>query len=223
VIVVRQQLTSVNGRVAFAPPKTASGEGRLVELESGTLGTLLALRLAQDAERAALGEAYQDGGLVFAREDGRPYDPDHVTKTFRRLAVAAGLRPVRLHDLRHGAASLRLAAGVPIELVSKVLGHSSIAITANTYSHLLPGVARQAAEAAAALVPRTPRAHIVTTSGRESRGAPDQEGISAGQQGAGEGTRTPNHLFTRQVRCRLRHAGDANARRCDRPVRASPE
>jgi len=80
--------------------------------------------------------------------------PEYVTKLFPRLAKEAGLRPIRLHDLRHGAASLRLAAGVEIAAVSKMLGHSSIAITADTYSHLLRGVGRQAAGAAMSLVPR---------------------------------------------------------------------
>ena len=62
---------------------------------------------------------------------------------------------IKLHDLRHGAASLGIAAGVPIEIVSKRLGHSSISVTADIYGHLLDGVGHQAAEAAAALVPRT--------------------------------------------------------------------
>jgi integrase len=78
--------------------------------------------------------------------------PEFVTRHFQLLAAKAGLRRIRLRDLRHGAASLRLAAGVPIEVVSKILGHSSIALTADTYSHLLKGVARQAAEAASAIV-----------------------------------------------------------------------
>ena len=73
------------------------------------------------------------------------------------LSDAAGLRPVRLHDLRHGQASLMLAAGVPMAIVSKRLGHSSISITSDTYSHLLEGVGQQAASAAAALVPRRDR------------------------------------------------------------------
>jgi integrase len=69
-----------------------------------------------------------------------------VTRHFQLLAARAGLRRIRLHDLRHGAASLRLAAGVPIAVVSKILGHSSIAVTADIYSHLLKGVGRQAAK-----------------------------------------------------------------------------
>jgi integrase len=68
---------------------------------------------------------------------------------------------IRLHDLRHGAASLGIAAGVPIEVVSKRLGHSSISVTADIYGHLLEGVGHQAAEAAAALVPRSRAAPVV--------------------------------------------------------------
>jgi integrase len=100
------------------------------------------------------GEAYVDHGLLFAREDGNPLALDAVTKRFRELEKEAGLRPVRLHDLRHGAASLRLAAGTDIAIVSKVLGHSSVSITSDTYSPLLAGVDRAAAEKAA-LVPET--------------------------------------------------------------------
>jgi hypothetical protein len=105
--------------------------------------------------------------LAFIREDGSPLHPEFVTRHFQLLASQAGLRRIRLHDPRHGAASLRLAAGVPIEVVSKILGHSSIALTADTYSHLLQGVARPAADAASALVPRAELHggdHRVTTS-----------------------------------------------------------
>jgi len=86
-----------------------------------------------------------------------PLYGDEATKRFGQLCDEAGVRRVRLHDLRHGAASLRLAAGVDIAIVSKILGHSSVAITADTYSHLLEGVGREAAERAMSLVPRTAR------------------------------------------------------------------
>ncbi len=66
---------------------------------------------------------------MFAQENGRPYDPSKITKEFTRLARTAGVRRVRLHDLRHGSASLVLAAGVPVEIVSKRLGHANINIT----------------------------------------------------------------------------------------------
>lgn len=167
-LVVRQQLTqvaagdeqpcpscvTVHRGHTFGPPKTASGDARLVDLDAGTIGVLLAHRLAQDADRAAWGAAYVDHGLVFAREDGNPLPLDAVTKRFGELCDAAGVRRVRVHDLRHGSASLLLAAGVDLALVSKRLGHSSVTITADTYSHLLEGVGREAAERAAALVPR---------------------------------------------------------------------
>jgi integrase len=174
-LTIRRQLLNAwaDGAPVFGEPKTATGR-RVVELDSRTLGTLIAHRLSQDTERASWGEGYEDHDLVFAQENGRPLDPSHVTKLFGRLTAEAGLRRVRLHDLRHGSASLMLAAGIPVEVVSKRLGHSSISVTTDIYSHLLEGVGRRAAEAAMGLVPRTPRAttqtssdHMVTTIGPE--------------------------------------------------------
>lgn len=168
ILVVRQQVVQLDGEpdlkpcpycgkahrgLAFSAPKTASGEARRVDLGERGIGSLLTHRLAQDEEGAAWGSAYTDHGLVFARETGDPIPPESATKAFGRLVNEAGLRPVRLHDLRHGRASLMLAAGVPIAVVSKMLGHSSITITSDTYSHLLEGVGRAAADAADALVP----------------------------------------------------------------------
>ncbi len=104
-----------------------------------------------------MGRAYAGLGLVFAREDGGPLRPEYVTRRMQAIAERAGLPRKRLHDLRHGSASLQLAAGVPLAVVSKRLGHSSLSITSDTYSHLLRGVGRDAAEAAVALVPRASR------------------------------------------------------------------
>ena len=94
-------------------------------------------------------------GLVFTREDGSALHPASVTSRFERLVREADLPPIRLHDLRHGAATLALAGGANLKVVSEMLGHSSIGITADTYTSVLPEVARAAAEAAARLVPRT--------------------------------------------------------------------
>jgi integrase len=159
-IVVRQQLVSVGGHLRFGPPKTASGDARIVDLDSRTIGVLLAVRLSQDAERTSWGAAYNDHGLVFAREDGSPLDPGQLTKRFGQLAKEAGLPPARLHDLRHASASLMIQAGVPLALVSKRLGHSSISITSDVYGHLLEGAGREAAERAAALIPRRPHVDL---------------------------------------------------------------
>jgi Phage integrase family len=182
---VRRQLLQLGHEVCVGLPKTKSGEDRMLELPPGTVTVLLKHRLLQDAERKVRCAAWQASPkllgererpvalkrLVFTREDGTPLHPAYVTRHFQLLAARAGLRRIRLHDLRHGAASLRLAAGVPIEIVSKILGHSRIALTADTYSQLLQAVARHAAEAAAALVPRTEppaRDHHVPTGPSET-------------------------------------------------------
>ena len=92
--------------------------------------------------------------LVFTRENGSPLDPAWVYNRFIRPVSNAGLRRVPLHHLRHGSASLQLAAGVDIAIVSKRMGHSKIDLTSDTYGHLIGKAGRNAAEAAAALVPR---------------------------------------------------------------------
>jgi integrase len=154
VLWVRQAVVQVGYETVVGQPKTSSGEDRRVDLDAATAGSLIAHRLQQDVERAAFGAAYEDHGLVFAREDGSYLKPEVVSKAFQALVAETRLRRVRLHDLRHGQASIMLAAGVDMTVVSKRLGHSGIRITSDTYTHLLEGVGRQAAEAAAALVPR---------------------------------------------------------------------
>ena len=100
VIVVRAQLVEVRGQVVEGKPKTRSGEDRRVDIGQRTIGALLAHHFAQDAERLQWGSGYTDNDRLFAREDGTNLSPGQVTKTFLRLSEAAGLRQVRLHDLR---------------------------------------------------------------------------------------------------------------------------
>ena len=90
-------------------------------------------------------DAWTDSGYVFVREDGRPIDPDRITHLFGVAVAACGLPRIRLHDLRHTAATLALGAGVQPKVVSERLGHSSIAITLDTYSHVLPSMQEDAA------------------------------------------------------------------------------
>jgi len=100
----------------------------------------------------AWGEAWQDCGLVFTREDGSALRPDYVSHLFGTLVERAELPRIRLHDLRHTNASLALAAGVPLKVVSQRLGHSTTAITSDLYTHVIPIVAREAADRIAALI-----------------------------------------------------------------------
>src|SRR5207244_763612 len=86
------------------------------------------------------------------RTDGLPINPNYATTRFRKLIQRAGLPPVRLHDLRHGAASLAHEAGADLKTVQDLLGHSSIVITADTYTSVLPEVQRRCADATAELV-----------------------------------------------------------------------
>ncbi len=102
--------------------------------------------------RRSNGITWQETGLVFAWPDGRPISPDWLTHRFHHLVVASGLPPVRLHDLRHGAATLALTAHTDLRVVQDMLGHTSYAFTADTYTAVLPEVAYQAAEATARLV-----------------------------------------------------------------------
>ncbi len=219
VIVVRQQLVEVDPKseaarscawcadghrsLQFGPPKTRSGEARQVDLDDATTGALLSHSLSQQLAREAAREGYVDHGLVFAQATGMPLQPDRVTKRFRQLAVAAGLRPIRLHDLRHGQASLMLAAGVDLSVVSKRMGHSSVALTADTYQHLLGGVGKAAANSAAGLVPRKPRYQSATSEAHEGEREAVVDGVIAGHRGGPPGDRTLNPRIKSPLLCRL--------------------
>jgi integrase len=149
--VISSQLQQYDGHVTVCPPKTPRSE-RLIALDRTTVAALRAHRASQHAERAAAGSRYHDSGYVITRPNGDPMAPDWLTRYFRSLADRAGLPPIRLHDLRHGAASLALAAGADLKVVQDMLGHSSIVLTADTYTSVLPDVGRKVAEDAASLI-----------------------------------------------------------------------
>jgi integrase len=98
-------------------------------------------------------------GYVFARPGGRPYTPGYLTRRFIRLIRRAGLPPIRLHDLRHGAATLALADGADLKAIQAMLGHASIILTADTYTSVLPDLARTTAKAVAAQIIKAARTH----------------------------------------------------------------
>ena len=109
------------------------------------------------ADRLVAGSAWVKSDKVFTSEDGSPLHPNDISDRFEGLTMAAGLPPIRLHDLRHGAASLMLAGGASMKAVQETLGHSNIGLTANTYTSIYPEVATAAAEAAVRIVPRARR------------------------------------------------------------------
>ena len=133
--------------------KSEAGE-RIIVLDQDTAQVLAKWHERQLFERLEWGEAWTDSGRVFTREDGQPLRPAHVSEHFGVLARQAGLPPVRFHDLRHGAASMLLAAGQPPKVVSEILGHSTVAFTMDVYAVVAEELAEAAAVAIAAFVPR---------------------------------------------------------------------
>jgi integrase len=145
------QITQLGWGTEEGAPKSEAGE-RQVALDKQTVAVLRAHRRRQDAERDQAGDGWTESGFEFTSPDGTPLHPASVTDIFELIAYGCGLPPIRLHDLRHFAATLALAAGVDIKVVQEQLGHSSRAITSDTYTTVLPEVARAAAEATAALL-----------------------------------------------------------------------
>ena len=148
---IEQQRIANGHLVTVGPPKTAASR-RLVALDRHTVRLLREHRRRQRGEQRAAGDGWQDSGYVFTTEDGAPLHPDFLTRRFHRLVLESGLPPVRLHDLRHGAASLAHCAGVDLKTVQAQLGHSSIVLTADTYTSVLTNLLAYAAEATAKLV-----------------------------------------------------------------------
>ena len=126
-----------SGEKVLTVPK--SGQARVITLPAQSVE---ALRLLWDAT----GHDSENGDFVFRHSDGMPLDPDQVTKKSKSAAVQLGVGDLRLHDLRHTHASLMLAEGVHLKVTSERLGHSSIAITGDLYSHVQATVQQEAAE-----------------------------------------------------------------------------
>ena len=135
----------------FKGPKSKAGR-RWLPLASPARHALASHRQRQADERSSFGADYLDHDLVFCRVDGDPLRPDQVSREFDAHTSDCGLPPISLHDLRHGACSLMLSGGVPVEVVQMILGHSSPAVTRRVYAHLLRGATAEQVEAATALL-----------------------------------------------------------------------
>ena len=128
----------------FREPKTKRSR-RLVDLSPSLALLLREHRANQELEKKLLGRMLMPNDLVFCYPDGTPLPPNSVTKGFHKLAKSLGMSGIRLHDLRHTHATIMLSQGVHPKVVSERLGHSSVAITLDTYSHVLPGIQAAAA------------------------------------------------------------------------------
>jgi integrase len=131
----------------FTIPKTAKSR-RTVQLTNGAIEALKRHSQRQADEMVRMDTLYGDQGLVFASEVGTPMNRHNLnSRSFKPLLERAGLPNIRLHDLRHTCATLLLGQAVHPKFVQELLGHATIAITIDTYSHVLPGMGNQVSQA----------------------------------------------------------------------------
>ncbi|NEN07607.1 site-specific integrase [Diaminobutyricibacter tongyongensis] len=156
----KRRITVANNRTQAGPAivegdvKTVAGQNRVIDIDDTLAGVLIAWKLTQQQEADEWGEAYRDSGYIFTYENGEPLKPQYATRLFDKLRVKAKLPKLTFHGQRHENASLMIASGTDIAVVSKRLGHTSVGITSDIYGHLIGSASRDAAERAAAIVPR---------------------------------------------------------------------
>jgi integrase len=148
---VRRQVVEVGGKPTVTDVKTPSSR-RAIALDGETVAVLAQHRRRQLEERLALGGGYRDDGFMFAELDGTPIAPSRLTKRFQQLVRESCAPRIRLHDVRHSAATHLIASGAHAKAVSSRLGHSSSSFTLDKYGHVLEGLDADAAAAVAALV-----------------------------------------------------------------------
>lgn len=142
---VNQAVQRVEGKLRTAETKTDTSR-RTLSLPASVVAALRAHRTRQLEERLLAGADWRDSGLVFTSRVGTPLEPRNLQRDFERILKLAKVPRVRFHDLRHSCASLLLAQGTQLRLIQEILGHSSIAMTADLYSHIAPTLMREAAE-----------------------------------------------------------------------------
>lgn len=133
------------GEIVIGVPKSVKGR-RMISLPPSAALLLQEHRDNQSAQRRILGVPLKEDDLIFSTLDGKPLRPNTVTRAWSVLAARCGLKGVRLHDARHSHASLMLKQGVHPKIVQERLGHATIAVTLDTYSHVAPGLQEAAAK-----------------------------------------------------------------------------
>ncbi|MEU4683457.1 tyrosine-type recombinase/integrase [Streptomyces xinghaiensis] len=142
VLYVRQQTQRRRGVLYDDDPK--GRRRRAVPLPAMCVAPLRWHRMRQAAAKHRAGESWRDGGYVFATRTGSPVEPRNLYRSFTRVAESADLRVIRLHDARHGCATLLTAAGAAPRVVMEILGHSQISITMDVYTHVVQDTQREA-------------------------------------------------------------------------------
>src|SRR6266536_3397487 len=145
---INNQIAVHGAKPVQKPPKSRAGNRDLI-IDDDTTAVLTVYHARKAAQRLAAGPDWPDTGLFFVRPDGRAWHPNSVTQRFRRLVKRAGLPPIRLHDLRHGAATMALDAGVDIKVVPEQLGHTTSTLTRDTYTSVVKQLHHNAADAVA--------------------------------------------------------------------------
>jgi integrase len=174
-LTVVKEIVQDGWEVYESEPKT-DGSAATIGLDSTTVAVLRAHRARQLEERLAWGEAWQDTGKVFTREDGNWLHPETVSDTFRRICAKTDLPPINFRDLRHLAATLIHAGGGDLHTIKEVLRHATINLASDTYASLLPEVDREVSERVARLVPRALPKAVGETPGLTSGSPGTEEG-----------------------------------------------
>ena len=143
-LTVVRSLEQTKGKLTLKTPKTAKGR-RVIALPALAVDALRGHKADQGRQRLRLGSAYEDQGLVCARPDGTLWSPGAISSAFQDLMRKAEIPRIRFHDQRHGHATQLLRQGEHPKVVSERLGHATVAITLDTYSHVVPGLQEQAA------------------------------------------------------------------------------
>jgi integrase len=144
-LAVRSTLSRTDGKLQTSAPKTARSR-REVPLIPAIVAMLKSHKATQAAERLRAGDQWQDSGLVFPTELGRPVEPRNLLRVIETAAKSAGIENIGVHTLRHSAAVAWMESGTHIKAVADLLGHSSIAITGDVYGRTSDTAARTAIE-----------------------------------------------------------------------------
>jgi site-specific recombinase XerD len=174
---IRWQLSAVTWRPQLRPPKTEASQ-RTLPLDDHALAVLDTHLDRQQDEKNTAGPDWTDSGLIFTTQTGTPLHPQKVSDYFKTLTARAGLPPIRLHGLRHGAATLLLAAGVDLKIIQEVLGHTRLSTTADLYTNVVSELTRHALAQGTAIIQQhrtTPAATVTAASQHTPAPNPTQQ------------------------------------------------